>query len=274
MIRWFKLALGLGFLTGLLFAPITNAVPTSAQTKAIDPIFDVSIAQLHLQLKEVELEEQIELEVPEPLPIEAVDCSVSKCIALTFDDGPSLHTIGILKSLHKAGAKATFFALGLQLREHPHIAREILLQGHELGGHSYAHQKLQFLSRAELERDFSYVSKLMFQATGERPAMFRPPYGEFDSLVQDVANAPVILWSVDPKDWLTKDPNETYERVVSRVQPGDIVVMHDILGSTRHALPKILKTLGQRGYKFVTVSELLGELEPGQIYRSAADGKK
>ncbi len=111
----------------------------------------------------------------------------------------------------------------------------------------------------------------MFEATGERPSMFRPPYGEYDSLVQDVANAPMVLWSVDPKDWLTKDPNETYERVVSKVQPGDIVVMHDILGSTRYALPRILKTLGNRGYKFVTVSELLGELKPGQIYRSAED---
>lgn len=274
MIRWFKLALGLVLLTTLLFTPLSNTLPTSAQTKAIDPIFDVSIAQLHLKLMQVEEEVEVEIDVPEPRPIETIDCSVARCIALTFDDGPSLHTIGILKSLHKAGAKATFFALGLQLREHPHIAREILLQGHELGGHSYAHQKLQFLSRTALERDFSYISKLMFEATGERPAMFRPPYGEFDSLVQDVANAPMVLWSVDPKDWLTKDPNETYERVVSEVQSGDIVVMHDILGSTRYALPKILKTLGQRGYKFVTVSELLGELEPGQIYRSAADGKK
>ncbi len=273
MIRWFKLALGLGLLTTLLFAPLSNTLPTSAQTKAIDPIFDISIAQLHLRLMEVEEEFDVEIDVPEPRQIEAVDCSVEKCVALTFDDGPSAHTIGILKSLHKAGAKATFFALGIQLRQHPHIAREILLQGHELGGHSYAHQKLQYLSRWELERDFNYVSKLMFDATGERPAMFRPPYGEFDSLVQEVANPPMILWSVDPKDWLTKDPNETYERVVSEVKPGDIVVMHDILGSTRYALPRILKTLGNRGYKFVTVSELLGELKPGQIYRSATDVK-
>ncbi len=272
MKKWFKSALGLTIFTALLLAPFSNSLPTSAQTKVLDPVFDISIAQLHLQLAEVDpLESEPE---PEPVAVsEVVDCNLDKCIALTFDDGPTSNTYGILKSLKKAGAKATFFAIGLQLRAHPEIAQLVLSQGHELGGHSYDHRKLQFLSRSELERDFSYVSKLMFEATGERPAIFRPPFGEYDGLVQEVAQSPMILWSVDPKDWLTRDPDETYERVVEDAKPGAIVVMHDTLASTRFALPRILKTLKSRGYKFVTVSELIGELQPGEIYRSGPNGK-
>lgn len=271
MKRWFKTSLGLTIFGALLIAPFSNSLPTSAQTKISDPIFDVAIAQLHLQLAEVEDEEQ----EPEPQPelvTESVDCQLEKCIALTFDDGPTSNTYGILKSLKKAGAKATFFAIGLQLRAHPEIAQLVLSQGHELGGHSYDHRKLQYLSRAELERDFSYVSKLMFEATGERPELFRPPFGEYDDLVQEVAQSPLILWSVDPKDWLTRNPDETYERVVQAAKPGAIVVMHDNLASTRFALPRILKTLKSRGYRFVTVSEMIKDLNPNEVYRSGPNG--
>lgn len=270
MKKWFKTALGLAIFGALLLAPFSNSLPTSAQTKVLDPVFDVAIAQLHLQLAEVE-EPELELE-PEPIA-EPIDCQVEKCIALTFDDGPTSNTYGILKSLKKAGAKATFFAIGLQLRAHPEIARLVVSQGHELGGHSYDHRKLQYLSRAELERDFSYVSKLMFEATGERPEIFRPPFGEYDDLVQEVGQSPMILWSVDPKDWLTRNPDETYERVIEDAKPGAIVVMHDTLASTRFALPRILKTLKSKGYRFVTVSELIADLKPGEVYRSGQNGK-
>ena len=272
--RWFKKALSIAIFGALLLAPFSNSLPTSAQTKVSDPVFDISIAQLHLQLKEVEEDlAQDEPETTGEIPNPPVDCRIDKCIALTFDDGPTSNTFGILKSLKRAGAKATFFAIGLQLREHPEIANLVVSQGHELGGHSYDHRKLQYFSRAELERDFSYVSKLMFEATGSRPKIFRPPFGEFDNLVQEVAQAPVVLWSVDPKDWLTRNPDETYERVVENAKPGAIVVMHDNLASTRFALPKILKTLKSRGYRFVTVSELITDMRPGEVYRSGPDGK-
>jgi peptidoglycan/xylan/chitin deacetylase (PgdA/CDA1 family) len=274
MARWFKWAMGLTLALSLLTAPFSNSLPTNAQTKSIDPIFEISIAQLHLRLMPQE-EPEVETEdLPPQQRVEQVNCKVEKCIALTFDDGPSEHTLGILKSLHKQGARATFFAIGLQLRLHPEIAREVVLQGHELGGHSYSHRKLQFLSKEELVNDFNYVAKLMELATDTRPGIFRPPYGQYDDDVLEVAKLPMVLWSVDPKDWLTKDPDETYQRVIKAAHPGAIVVMHDNLGSTRHALPRILKTLKNQGFKFVTVSELLGPMSSGEIYKAGPDGKQ
>jgi peptidoglycan-N-acetylglucosamine deacetylase len=273
MAAWFRGAMGLTLSVSLLTAPFSSSLPTSAQTKQIDPVFEVSVAQLHLRLMPQEDASDEQIEVPGPSDPRVVDCAVEKCIALTFDDGPSEYTLGILKSLHKQGAKATFFALGIQLRAHPEIAREVVLQGHELAGHSYSHRRLQFLSDTELENDFNYVGKLMEQATGQRPTMFRPPFGEFDQQVVRAAGMPMVLWSVDPKDWLTRDEDETYQRVVSEVEPGSIVVLHDIYPSTRYAVPRILKTLKKRGYHFVTVSELLGQMQPGEIYKSRQDVK-
>ncbi len=273
MAAWFRGAMGLTLSVSLLTAPFSSSLPTSAQTKQIDPVFEVSVAQLHLRLMPQEETLESETELPQQVEPQKVDCEIEKCIALTFDDGPSEYTLGILKSLHKQGAKATFFAIGVQLREYPEIAREVVLQGHELAGHSYSHRRLQFLSATELENDFNYVAKLMDQATSERPNLFRPPYGEFDQQVVRAAGMPLILWSVDPKDWLTRDEDETYRRVVSEAEPGSIVVLHDIYPSTRFAVPRILKTLKKRGYHFVTVSELLGQMQPGEIYKSRQDVK-
>ncbi len=273
MAAWFRGAMGLTLSVSLLTAPFSSSLPTNAQTKQIDPVFEVSVAQLHLRLMSQEETIEPEAEVPQPVEPRNVDCEVEKCIALTFDDGPSEYTLGILKSLHKQGARATFFALGIQLRAHPDIAREVVLQGHELAGHSYSHRKLQFLSPTELENDFNYVAKLMEQAASQRPTMFRPPFGEYDQQVIRAAGMPMVLWSVDPKDWLTRDEDETYRRVVSEAEPGAIVVLHDIYPSTRYAVPRILKALKKRGYHFVTVSELLGQMQPGEIYKSRNDVK-
>lgn len=206
---------------------------------------------------------------PEPGP--RPDCLELKCIALTFDDGPGEATIEVLSALNQFGAKATFFVLGTAVRANPEIANLMVQQGHEIGAHSYRHDRLTDLSSSSLAKDFSRTNQAIEEATAIRPEVFRPPYGLHSSRVRELSGLPVIMWSVDPHDWKNRNSRITAARVISRAHPGAIVVLHDPLPSTALALPRILKQLQARGYHFVTVSELLGEMIPGAVYESSED---
>lgn len=204
---------------------------------------------------------------PEPGP--RPDCLQVKCIALTFDDGPDDGTLEVLSTLNRFAAKATFFVLGSAVRANPEIANLLVRQGHEIGAHSFRHDRLTYLSSAALAEDFLMTNQAIEEATSVRPEIFRPPYGLHSSRVRELSQLPVIMWSVDPHDWKNRDAKITASRVVSRAYPGAIVVLHDPLPSTARALPRILRQLTARGYYFVTVSELLGEMHPGVVYRSS-----
>jgi peptidoglycan/xylan/chitin deacetylase (PgdA/CDA1 family) len=187
---------------------------------------------------------------------------------LTFDDGPDENTLKILASLNKRGAKATFYVVGTQVRSNPEIARAIVDAGHEVAAHSYSHKRLTRLNNHELEMDFGKARKLIVETTGVEPKSFRPPYGIHSPRVREAAGLPMVMWSVDPQDWRTRSSKQTVRSVLRHAEPGAIVVLHDPLISTVNAVPVLLRELSERGYHFVTVSELLGEMQPGQIYRS------
>lgn len=197
------------------------------------------------------------------------DCQAVTCIALTFDDGPGEGTLEVLSVLNEFGAKATFFVIGTAVRANPEIAHLMVQQGHEIGAHSYRHDRLTELSNASLAKDFSRTNQAIEDATATFPKVFRPPYGLHSSRVRELSGLPVVMWSVDPHDWKNRNSRITASRVISRAHPGAIVVLHDPLSSTAKALPRILSQLEARGYHFVTVSELLGEMTPGVVYESS-----
>ena len=206
---------------------------------------------------------------PEPGP--RPDCDQVKCIALTFDDGPGDATLEVLSALNRFGAKATFFVLGSAVRANPEVASLMTNLGHEIGAHSFRHDRLTELSSASLVKDFSRTNQAIEEVTAVRPKLFRPPYGLHSSRVRELSQLPVIMWSVDPHDWKNRNAKITAARVINRAHPGAIVVLHDPLPSTARALPRILSELESRGYHFVTVTELLGELSPGVVYESSQD---
>lgn len=195
-----------------------------------------------------------------------------KLIALTFDDGPDPDvTPQILKTLKKHEAKATFFMLVNSAEKYPKIAKQVANNGHEIANHTYTHVNLAKVKRSRIEKELAHAKEKLESIT-ERPVkLFRPPYGEYNQAVVEVAHNSeqhIIMWSVDPQDWRHKNKNKIYQNIMQSSNPGSIVLMHDIHQATADALPKILKDLKEQGYEFVTVSELLKEIEaaPNGVY--------
>jgi len=183
-------------------------------------------------------------------------------VALTFDDGPH-HQITplVLAELRKREVKATFFVLGGCVKAHPAILRQIVQEGHEIGNHTYSHRLLKSMKTELIQREIVETQTLIREAVGYEPSLFRPPYGSFGAATRELCrehNLNVILWSVDPRDWRIRDEERIYQAVTSHTQNGSIILCHDIYRATLQALPRILDTLLEGGYRFVTVSELCG----------------
>jgi peptidoglycan/xylan/chitin deacetylase (PgdA/CDA1 family) len=199
-----------------------------------------------------------------------MDCTRLKCVALTFDDGPGSETDRLLGMLRAANAVATWFPLGEVTADSPERLKAIAEAGMEIGNHSWSHPELTTLSDRGVESQISRTSREVESVTGKKPYLVRPPYGAISRRVaRDLGrlDSPAILWDVDPLDWKYLNSDRVYRSVMSQVRPGSIVLMHDIHPTTVAAIPRILKALTDRGYTYVTVSELFGgKLLPGHIY--------
>ncbi|TDQ52397.1 polysaccharide deacetylase family protein [Actinorugispora endophytica] len=202
---------------------------------------------------------------------DSVDCSSpdSKCVALTFDDGPGARTGELLDMLAGKDARATFFVTGEPVREHPLLVRRAYAEGHEIANHTVRHPDLTTLSAEGVDAELRTVNALIRRETGYTPDLMRPPYGATDDTVAEVSaehGMAEILWSVDTNDWRDRDSGVVSKRALDAVQPGSIVLMHDIHSTTVDAVPSILEGLDERGYTMVTVGQLLGDTEPGTSY--------
>lgn len=187
-------------------------------------------------------------------------------IALSFDDGPHPRlTPVILEILEEYGIKATFFMVGENVGYYPAAARAVVEAGHEIGNHTFSHRKFGRMGRADMEREIVSCEEAIAALT-ERPVRFiRPPEGEMSETVRRVAGDlryRVILWDVDTRDWAHTPPDEISRHILDTVQAGDIILMHDFIGydsPTPEALRRVIPALLERGYRFVTVGELVDE---------------
>jgi peptidoglycan/xylan/chitin deacetylase (PgdA/CDA1 family) len=186
----------------------------------------------------------------------SVDSTEVPCVALTFDDGPGAHTGRLLETLAHYQARSTFFVIGQNVADNPQIVRDQVAAGHEIGNHTWSHPDLTQLPPDEVSEQINLADQAIEAAVGFQPAYVRPPYGALDPSTQATIDRPLILWSVDPRDWECLDSDQVATHVLENVRPGDVVLMHDIHRSTVDAVPRILDTLAGRGYHFVTVSEL------------------
>jgi len=179
-------------------------------------------------------------------------------VALTFDDGPHPeHTRSILDELDRMGSKATFFVLSEKAERHPELIDEIVRRGHALGVHGKTHDRLFSLrSVARVRSDLSSAVELLTRATGQAPRLFRPPVGQTNPTIARVARElglTIVGWSVRAFDGVRTDPARVVERVVPRLLPGAIVLLHDAaerddrVPAAVAALPRILDALQVRG---------------------------
>lgn len=199
----------------------------------------------------------------------AKKCRKAKCVALTFDDGPSADSGRLLDTLKAKGVKATFFVLGQRVKEHPAAVRRMVKEGHVVGNHSYSHPEFWPLKASVIASELTRTSKAIEHASGQKVTLLRPPYGECNDTVREVERElglAQILWNVDSRDWATLDSAKTISTVLKQVKPGSIVLLHEIHQSTRDALPTLIDKLRKAGYTFVTVPELLGPTKPGVSY--------
>lgn len=195
--------------------------------------------------------------------------AASKKIAITFDDGPHpVHTEKILDILKKYNVKATFFVLGSNAARYPEIVKRTFDEGHELGNHTYNHVFINRISDEKLKEEISETDKVIFNITGARPIIFRPPGGAYNDRKVDVVSETghkCILWSwwQDTRDWSCPPVDKVVNTVVSNLHDGDIVLFHDFNSGntpTVEALEIIIPDLISKNYEFVSVSELISEI--------------
>ena len=183
----------------------------------------------------------------------------SPIIALTFDDGPSNNCASdrILDALEKYSVKATFFMVGEQVAKNPDNVMRKMNAGYEIGSHTWCHD---YYGDKVTKDDILKGNEIIKQVIGKNPGCFRSPGGATNDFIRQVckeSGLPLFHWSVDTNDWRHRDAQKTYDEVVGHSVDGDIVLMHEIYDSTADAVEKILPALIERGFRFVTCSELV-----------------
>lgn len=198
----------------------------------------------------------------------------TKYVALTFDDGPSgRFTRALLEGLEERDVTATFFLCGYRLETYGDLACSIRAGGHEIGLHGYSHDPMADLSAAAITSELQQTKDLLPKNCLVN--LLRTPGGQqTDAVCQAARDAGVAIvhWSLDPKDWATRNAALIEQRVLSEIRDGDVILMHDMTDSSVQAALSLVDQLKSRGYQFLTVSQLamlrLTHLESGQRYGS------
>jgi peptidoglycan/xylan/chitin deacetylase (PgdA/CDA1 family) len=202
-----------------------------------------------------------------------VDCREAKCIALTFDAGPSENSARLLDILKEKQVPATFFLLGKRhIEKYPELVERMPAEGHEVASHTWDHKILTRITPAQIRDELQRTDDAIARITGKRPTLMRPPQGRTDDTVHRICRElglSEVLWSVTAKDYATTDSALITKRVLAQATRDGIILLHDLYRGTVPAVPGIIDALKERGYVFVTVPQLLapGKAEPGKVYR-------
>lgn len=187
-----------------------------------------------------------------------------KYIALTFDDGPHPeYTPQILKILYENGAAATFFVVGENAERYPELVRAEFDLGFEIGNHTFSHLRTNEKSAGALYDEIKKADGIISEITGEKPTLFRPPEGRHNNKTDEIikkAGKKTVLWTIDTRDWAHTDKYKIIENIKNNVNNGSVILFHDYIvppSPTPDVLREILPYLKERGYEFVTVTELL-----------------
>lgn len=194
------------------------------------------------------------------LPIYYVHTNEKK-VAISFDASwGAERTRKILDTLREFGVKTTFFLTGFWVEDYPEYVKLIAQEGHELGNHTYSHPHLSSLSPEQIREELLRLERMMADLSGQKPSLFRPPFGEYNNEVIRIANElgyKTIQWSVDSLDWQNIGKEELIDRVTGRAHKGAIILFHNNGLYTADALPQIIEYLHKNGYQIVPISELI-----------------
>ncbi|MBE6991003.1 MAG: hypothetical protein E7430_00285 [Ruminococcaceae bacterium] len=200
----------------------------------------------------------------------------SAYVALTFDDGPSgALTERLLDGLLERGAHATFFLCDYRISAFSSVMDRYIPEGHEVANHSATHASLTSLKGDSLAVEIDSTNASIFEKSGAKPTLLRPPGGSYNKRVLDALSdrgMSCIIWSVDPMDWKYLNTDKVVNSIISNVSDGDIVLLHDLYSTSVDAALEVIDILTERGFAFVTVSELAEikgyDLASGEVYHS------
>jgi len=199
---------------------------------------------------------------------------VERSVALTFDDGPRRGTTDrLLDGLRERDAQATFFLVGEQLDGNEDLVLRMVREGHQVGNHTWSHKGLLEGDETAFLTEIRQVETALGELLGDGHYWLRPPYGQITAERMQQVETPLVKWSVDPRDWESRNADQVVEAVLEEVRPGSIILLHDIYPSSVEAALRLVDALEAQGYEFVTVEELLraGGIRPraGVMYRAA-----
>lgn len=225
---------------------------TSAYCDIINIILPLKSLNLNIPIEpEIKTETVITI-TKQPKVIDPKD----KVVALTFDDGPTKYTKEILEILKENDACATFFVIGNKVEIYKETMQLMVLNGNEIGNHSYNHKWLTKLKEKDLKEQITQTQDVIHSVTGFTPTLIRPTYGSISSKLRKQIPLEIVMWTVDTSDWKYKSVNRIVKEATKNTKDLDIILMHDTHQRTVEALKKIIPELKKQGFQFVTVSEL------------------
>ena len=194
-----------------------------------------------------------------------------KYVALTFDDGPKRPTTEkLLDGLKERGASATFFLIGEQIEENRDLVLRMAREGHQIGNHTWSHQRLDGILPDAAAQEVARTETALETLLGGGDYWLRPPYGQVAEGVD--FSVPLVKWCVDPRDWESRNTEKVTRAILDSVEPGSIILLHDIYPTSVEAALRVVDKLQEEGYWFVTVEELLWlngvTPEAGRMYRT------
>lgn len=207
------------------------------------------------------------------VPMTTTKKNYDKIISFTFDDGPSKYTTEIMDVLDEYDYKATFFQVGYMIKPQNDIVKEVIRRGYEVGNHTTDHSNLNKLTPAKAKLKLTDNNDLFKSVTGQTMELVRPPYGLANEKIKKVIDKPIIKWSVDTRDWESRNTEKIVELTKAQTKDGDIILFHDLYKTTLEAVKILVPYFHEQGYDIVTVSELFKRkgitLEPQQVYNKA-----
>ena len=253
----------------LMLIPILeNTIFNLIDYSKIDNRIKISDIKVRIEASNVKSELYVEEEEIEE-NIEPIDDG-KKYVALTFDDGPGKYTKELVDLLVKNNVKASFFMVGQNIKNYKSSVKYAYDNGMEICNHSQNHKNLKNLSKEDIEYEINSVDDMLEEIIGERARYYRSPGGNQNENVLNTISKPCILWNVDTRDWESRDTQKIISKTLKEVDDGDIILMHEIYKTTLDAVEPIIIKLKEKGYNFVTVTELYKikgvPLENGKIY--------
>ena len=186
------------------------------------------------------------------------DYSDQKLVALTFDDGPHpVYTERLLDGLKERNVKATFFLIGKSADKYPDLVKRMAEEGHLIGNHTMDHVQLNHQTYDQALEQIRQSNQVITKITGQTPRYIRPPFGEWSRELEEEVDMTAVLWDVDPVDWKVKNTETVVKRILKNTGEGDIILLHDVYGTSVDAALEIVDRMRAEGYEFVTVDEII-----------------